>query len=268
MAFCISSLLLLISSLSFQESPSQTVLALRLEARKQTDKGEWDQAQSTYRRAIQLAPTPEAKLDAQVDLMLLLLRLEDQTAARTILETVQAQQANFSPSMTACRALASIGVAYWQLGDPRRGIAPATAGLTCLEPLLPAGQLDAQRVVLAAIYSQLKAYGKAGEVLASVQTPAAQASADFQYISGMITLHRKDYAISETHFNASFAAPDFELLTPIEKATIYFGYSKLLAKLHRKSEARAMKLKFDQMYNEALILSGARHKVAWQSLRE
>lgn len=263
-----TSFLLLVTSLGLQASPSQDTLTLRLAARNQTNRGEWHLAQSTYRRAIQLASTPADRLASQVDLMLLLLRMEDHAAARELLKTVKAQQSSLPPSLDSCRALASIGVAYGQLGEPRAAIAPTRRALTCLEPLLPAQPLDAQRLVLVGIHLQLNDYSQASEVLATIQTPAVQGSAEFLYKSAMISLHKKEYAISESHFRASFAAPDFDLLSPMEKASIYFGYSTLLAKLQRKVEARQTKRKFDELYNEAVNLSGARHKVAWQSLRE
>ena len=75
MVFSGTSILLLIATLTFQESHSQAILDLRLEASNQANQGEWHLAQSTYRRAIRLAPTPADRLASQVDLMLLLLRL-------------------------------------------------------------------------------------------------------------------------------------------------------------------------------------------------
>ena len=111
MALCITSILLA-SLLTFQKSHDQASLALRLEAKNQSIRGEWQSAQTIIRHVIQTAITPEAKLDAQVDLMFLLFRLQDLAAASAVLKEVEAQHPKLQPSMTSYRGLAAIGTAY------------------------------------------------------------------------------------------------------------------------------------------------------------
>jgi|GEM_PF-1780258 len=268
MAFCIDSIFLLASLLSFQDSPDQTGLALRLEAKNQNSRGEWQSAQTTIRRVIQMALTPEAKLDAQVDLMFLLFRLQDLAAASAVLKEVEAQQPKLPPSMTSYRGLAAIGTAYWQLGDSRRALAPLTRALAGLQPLLPAEHLDAYRLVLVSIYLELKEYQKAGQLLVSVQSPEFRGGSNFHYSSAILSMARKDYASSDIQFQSSLAAPNFAQLAPGEKGTIYLGYSTLLDNLHRKTEARALKLKFKELCDQSLALSQVHNKVHWQTLRD
>ncbi len=267
MALCITSILLA-SLLTFQKSHDQASLALRLEAKNQSIRGEWQSAQTIIRHVIQTAITPEAKLDAQVDLMFLLFRLQDLAAASAVLKEVEAQHPKLQPSMTSYRGLAAIGTAYWQLGDSRRAVTPLTGSLAGLQPLLPAEHLDAYRLVLVNVYLELKKYQNAGQLLAFVQSPEFRGSSNFHYSSAVLSMARKDYASSEKQFQSALTASNFAQLAPGEKGIIYLGYSTLLAKLQRKTEAKTLKLKYKQLCDQSLALSQVHNKVHWQTLRQ
>lgn len=259
--------ILLVASISGNASDSQSLSTLRHEAKTQNNRGEWHLAQKTFRRAIQLAATPAEKVDLEVDLIFLLLRLEDQAAARAILDAIEAQQPQLPHSLVQYRALASIGVAYWQLGEARRALGPVAEAVRGLAEFLPPDELDAYRLALANINLDLRDHLKASESLAAIETPAARGCSNYHYVFAMVSLARRDYSIAEERFQLSLSAPDFALLTPAEKATIYLGYFSVLAKLKRKAEVKATQRKIKELQEEALTLSGAHHKVAWQSLR-